>query len=80
MFLKDYVQLQTKMVSSLEKHYTSEHINNSDEISAGWNNFFYQGNTNERLQQFSKNDLQVFLLLFVKFIFIRVFKLNNLKL
>nr|XP_022303073.1 uncharacterized protein LOC111110752 isoform X1 [Crassostrea virginica] len=36
----DYVQLQTKMVSSLEKHYTSEHINNSDEISAGWNNFF----------------------------------------
>nr|XP_022303074.1 uncharacterized protein LOC111110752 isoform X2 [Crassostrea virginica] len=39
----DYVQLQTKMVSSLEKHYTSEHINNSDEISAGWNNFFIKG-------------------------------------
>nr|XP_022323417.1 uncharacterized protein LOC111124642 isoform X2 [Crassostrea virginica]XP_022323418.1 uncharacterized protein LOC111124642 isoform X2 [Crassostrea virginica]XP_022323419.1 uncharacterized protein LOC111124642 isoform X2 [Crassostrea virginica] len=36
----DYIRLQSEMLLSLEKYFTSDNTSNSDKISSYWNNFF----------------------------------------
>ena len=56
-YIQDYIRLQSEMLLSLEKYFTSDNTSNSVKISSYWNNFFIKVTTLMKMKNKNKQKL-----------------------